>query len=327
MKERNITFDYIKAIAVIMVILHHSIDSFAGSETRIPEILSLMMVFLHTCHVPVFLIVSGYFCHEQPIKLFYVKKLKRVYVPFVVFSLLKLAYSALISAEYSHGGESFGSQIKYSFLIGRQYWFVYTILGCFLLAPLFWTKGTNKNQSAAIALIISYLTICIIWIGKITLPDFFQFDRIVNYLPYFTLGVFFKQYKDNISIVLRKRRTQLSIVSLVIMALFLLIYQYNPKIRIYPIRFWVALSFFYFLHEILRTKKKESIVLNNISRYSLQIMFFDGFYRVILFSLARRFDLMNIGIIFIITVTIILISVITCLVVERLPGFKRLVGL
>ena len=313
-----------------MVILHHCIDNYI-SIAEGGKLFSLLIVFLHTCHVPVFLIVAGYFCHKQPIKQFYQKKIKQLLIPFVVFSLLKLIYSSFVSSEFSHGGESVTSQIAYSFLIGRQYWFIYTIFIIFLFAPLLWIRSEEKQSFSVAALIISYLIASFFAVAEIlwgiVLPEYFQIDHVIYYFPYFVFGYYIKQNKDFSYWLYSNHKKGTYLVSGLIIFLFMLTYTVYRQIRIHSVRFFVAVSFFNILYLSVNTIRRNSIMLNSISRYSLQIMFLDGFYRVIMFAGFKRIGFINSAMIIIITSLVLLLSVLTCIFLEKTVYIKKLIGL
>lgn len=151
----------------------------------------------------------------------------KIFIPFVVFSVLKLVYSVLISDEFAHGGETLVQQVRYSIFIGRQYWFIYTILGMYLIAPLFWTKKDDKSNGL-IMLIISYAVVCLIAIFNIPLPEWFQIDHIINYLPYFVFGCVLRQEKGSILRVLDQKKIKTLVpVTILLIVSFLNTYIYG----------------------------------------------------------------------------------------------------
>lgn len=138
--------DYLKAVAIIMVIVHHCLAYLSSIANGISRVGELSIVLLHTSHVPLFCIIAGYLCHKQPVGKYYGKKVQRIIIPFITFSLLKLVYSIFISSDFAHGGSSIGEWFLFSFLVGTQYWFAYAIFDLFLVAPLFWIRGGGRCQ-------------------------------------------------------------------------------------------------------------------------------------------------------------------------------------
>lgn len=328
--EREKEFDFIKASCAIMVVLHHSIHYYTEIVTG-SVAFDVMIALLKTCHVPLFLIAAGYFCHEQTISTFYQKKIKRIWIPFVVFSILKLVYSMFISSEFSHGGASIVSRIKYSLLVGTQYWFIYAILGMYLIAPLFWTKKNGVHSNGMIALIVSYAIICVLTVytevlGH-SLPMYFQFGLAIFYVPYFAFGCFLRQNKDAWKSFYNNHYKGICIASTMIILAFLIIYTFNPRIWVFPMVFFVSVSCFNDLYFLVGKVKEGNKVLNTISKYSLQIMFLDSFYRVVIFKIFRAVGMTNPIIIFLATIITVFLCVVTCEVVEKIRFARVLFGL
>lgn len=328
--KRDNRIDYLKAFAVIMVIVHHCLSYCDTTYHEVSQFERLGIVLLHTSHVPIFCIVAGYLCHRQPIASFYKKKIRRILVPFVAFSLLKILYAVFVSAEFRHGGSTILEQLKFSFLVGTQYWFAYAIMGLFLLAPLFWTRGGGTLPRSLIALIVSYLVVLVITVmGTNPVPNYFQMQEIIYYLPYFAFGCLLNQVSKETIMRFRQHERLIIYISIIAIVSFSVIYLVFPNIRIHPIRFFIALAIAYLLYSLIA---KMGTTYNNtllllISKYSLQIMFLDGLYRVVIFALLGRIVGINLLISMIISIPTIGLSIITCVIAEKIPPIRFLFGL
>lgn len=78
MKQRDISIDILKGIGIILVVLGHS---------GCPD---LVRQYIYTFHMPLFFLASGYFFSEKNLdekKSFFIKKVKGIYVPFLIASL------------------------------------------------------------------------------------------------------------------------------------------------------------------------------------------------------------------------------------------------
>lgn len=309
-----------------MVVVHHCLAYYNSITETTGKVVELAIVFMHTSHVPLFCIVAGYLCHKQPLHQYYKKKFLRVLLPFFTFSILKLLYSTFISPDFSHGGNTILSQLVFAFFIGTQYWFAYAIFNQFCLAPLFWDRGGWKLSRGLIALITSYTLVVIITVLKISMLEWFQLKETINYLPYFTFGIFLVQNKQMLS-KLSNHRKLITALSSTIVLIFLYIYNGYPQIRIHPIRFFVALATIYLLYRVVEILPNNLIILSVISKYSLQIMFFDAFYRIALFSIARRMLSINVMTAVLISIPTILLGIISCLTIQKIPYVKALFGL
>ena len=83
-KERNITFDIIKGIAIYLMVLGH-----CGSPGH---------KFIYLFHMGVFFIISGYFFSEKNyksydnLKTFIKRKVKSLYLPFIIINLFCILF-------------------------------------------------------------------------------------------------------------------------------------------------------------------------------------------------------------------------------------------
>ncbi len=325
MNQQNYKIDFIKALAIIMVVLHHCLAYYNSSIGSLGKIGEESIVLLQTFHVPFFMMIAGYLCHEQPVWNFYKKKILRVFVPFITFTILKFIYSTFISTEFAHGG-SVSEQIGNLILIGTQYWFVYAILGMYLLAPIFWNRG-KKFSKGLIAFVISYLIVLIISIWGIDLPDWFQIRRGLLYLPYFTFGCMLRQIIPDIYTLIKKHERILMLFSVVILCCYIAVYWFYPVIRFQPIRIIVAIIGLYVCYKLFDLLPRNIKILHIIAKYSLQIMFFDSFYRILLFAFIRKVISINVWIAVMISIPTIVLGIISCIVIQKIPKVKTLCGL
>ena len=88
--SRIVTIDYLKAFAIILVILGHSLSFYANNISSLPNGMKVFSSLVYAVHVPLFFFMAGYLCHKQNVKRFYKKKFMRIIVPFITFTVLKL---------------------------------------------------------------------------------------------------------------------------------------------------------------------------------------------------------------------------------------------
>lgn len=214
-------------------------------------------------------------------------------------------------------------------MIGRQYWFIYTILGIYLIAPLFWTKKEEAaNSNTTVMFIISYVIICTITIFDISLPELFQVDHIINYLPYFVFGCVLRQKERQVISTVSKINKTISVsIALFLVFAFLITYISYPAIRNYPIRFLVALLMFYLIYELTKGFRAGISVLEMISKYSLQVMFLDGIIRTVIFVILNKVGIISIVTTLITVLLVISLSILACKIIEKIPILNRLTGL
>lgn len=167
--------DLLRLIAIVMVISIHCSGPFNVSpEARSnPEYNlwgSIYGSFLRPC-VPLFVMLTGMLLLpvKQEIGVFYHKRMLRVIIPFVIWSLLYNLFpwftgilglnSSVLSVMFPYAGEnpsqSFGSCLHNILMIPFNFntytvplWYIYMLIGLYLYLPFFsvWVKQATKKQ-------------------------------------------------------------------------------------------------------------------------------------------------------------------------------------
>lgn len=200
-KEQFQWIDTLRAIGAISVILLHSTVSLVNkfdlsTDWWIAHILNSITRFA----VPIFLMISGVLLlgRNYTIKEFLTKRLVRVLLPFLLWSIVYFVWKNNFSGEILSYGIAFFKQMK----VGLEYhlWYVYMILGVYLFIPIIntWVKNATKNE------ILYYL---IIWFAVILigLPIVNKlYSRIdlryfTGFLGYIILGYFLYRFAKNYS--------------------------------------------------------------------------------------------------------------------------------
>jgi surface polysaccharide O-acyltransferase-like enzyme len=142
-KSRDLSFDTFRGIAIIAVVAIHVIGRFLPTEmpvmanNKISYLIAYCQLFHFT--VPVFIFASGYWLSRKPInslndyKIFLLKRLSRILVPYLVWSIVIIGANAIRTADYDI------STMTYKVLTGRAvvpYYFVIIIVQLYILAPL-----------------------------------------------------------------------------------------------------------------------------------------------------------------------------------------------
>lgn len=95
----------------------------------------------------------------------------------------------------------------------------------------------------------------------------------------------------------------------------------------YLLKVILAFSLMYLFYRLAKILPKKIYILKLIGRYSLQIMFFDSFFKVILFMVVDKF--ISISMLWAIVIAIINVTLgcVCCIIIERIPYVKKLFGL
>lgn len=173
--NRIVWADMLRLIAIFMVISIHCSDPFnVSQEARLnPEYNlwgSIYGAFLRPC-VPLFVMLTGMLLLpvRQDIGEFYHKRMLRVIIPFIVWSLLYDLFpwitgilglnSSVLSTMFPYAGENpsqtFGSCLRNILMIPFNFntytvplWYIYMLIGLYLYMPFFsaWVKQATKKQ-------------------------------------------------------------------------------------------------------------------------------------------------------------------------------------
>lgn len=169
-RNRVIYIDVIRVVAMLAVVFAHSCANMliAGPTTRHFAPANIL-VTVTTVAVPLFYMISGVTIlnssHTKSLSYLFKHRLPRILIPFLIWSLLSSIIFKTIS-----GGLSTGSVIQSMLLIYHQpmltaYWFLYPLIGFYLLSPAIKAFIDNVDNST-----LNY--ILIIWfITNIVLPN------------------------------------------------------------------------------------------------------------------------------------------------------------
>ncbi|MFI0357204.1 acyltransferase family protein [Actinomadura sp. 9N407] len=168
-KERDPFFDNAKFLAILLVVIGHSL----AYRLEVPAAKGLYM-FIYMFHMPMFIVVTGYFSRNWTFAGGKARKLiTNVGVPYVVF---EIAYSL------------------YDWVVGRNKMEISLLdpyfLTWFLCALFFWRLSTPVWQQIrwplAVALVFSLLS----YMSE--LGDTFNIHRVIGLLPFYVLGLLLK---------------------------------------------------------------------------------------------------------------------------------------
>ena len=326
-KKRSDYIDYLKAVAIILVVLGHSFSYMLdktgqGGGTGYSDLGTIQML-IYSVHVPLFFVVAGFLCHSQPFKKYLDKKINRLLIPFFFFSLLKIVYVNFVNASFAHAGTLSG-QLYDAFILGKLYWFPYVLFWCYILAPIFWKLSTKANVIICVACLalnviqsnFPSLSWCG-WFGVLLLP---------KWLGLFLIGFIIAQNKE-FFIRLGKHSEIIPLIAFLLIVVVLNVPDYSSSVG--AAKFFVlSISEMVLIAYGLYWIKEGSDVLKKIAKYSLQIMFMDSFFKVVLFlASAKAGFTLNASLAFVLAVINIALCILACEVLSKNKLSARLVGL
>lgn len=169
-KERIEYISYLRVFSVICILLCHYVQ-----EIPIGTIKSAAQIF--NIGVPLFFIISGFcFGIQGEIKTaakWYVKRIKRVYVPYEIFLLMYFSFFLILKKRIfwrDWGMYLLGMQGDYFRIPGiEQLWFITPLVICYLITPLIslvYPKLKNAEKGTKILfaglLFLLYFAICFV---------------------------------------------------------------------------------------------------------------------------------------------------------------------
>lgn len=194
MKERVTYFDFLRGIAILMVLGIHSylVVPFDSLSNALRINLREMINFA----VPLFLAISGYFIGQKSIKSkeqyfsFLKKQVPRVYIPMLIWSIP-------IVVIWIINGKSFLTAIALG-MIGvafAPYYFIILIIQFYLLHPLI-VKAVESKWGGKILIIINVFSFVLFnYIGiRYNLPFVFLVGPFVYWVTFYYLGVYFSSH-------------------------------------------------------------------------------------------------------------------------------------
>ena len=283
--SRNTTIDYLKAFAIILVVLGHSLSFYANNINPLPNGMKIFSSLVYAVHVPLFFLIAGYLCHKQDVKKFYQKKFLRILIPFITFTVLKLLFSNLVTKDFIHGN-SVWEQLLDAFVFGELYWFAYSIFLMFLMMPLIWEKNYKEPPRKAILFLLLFIifnTLLGAFNNQINF-NFFQIQKTIYYLPFFLSGFIARYYKDLISHLIHKYKVIIAAICLFLIVMYSVLIGFGVGINSYLVKYMIAIALMYCLYLIASLVKKGNKTLSRIGQFSFQLMLLDSFYKVILYN-------------------------------------------
>jgi fucose 4-O-acetylase-like acetyltransferase len=196
MKIRQITPDWLKGLAIVLMVYGHinHVGSLAILQKQVVEL-------IYTFHMPLFLIVSGFFFKITAQKEYESGKrlIQRLVFPYLIFISLYLIGLTLIQKTgiptSNHPPESFLDFIQIVFLNPRgAYWFIHSLILiqlCFIFSSM---VATRAKLEEPVFLSISIFLLAIVCNYNLLAP---------RTVLYFLLGMIFSRFGNMLPVSLK----------------------------------------------------------------------------------------------------------------------------
>ena len=186
--DRNKAVDYIKAFAIILVVLGHSIQYGSGSYVKAHMFdNNYIIYFIYSFHMPIFMIVSGYLyfysINRYNTKQMIINKTKSLIIPIFFWTILSTLLDCILyDQERLLNPFRFGVAWANEFI--GQFWFLWAVFVCSMILLLI--NRVFKDSIIVYALIFAatFLT-----------PDILLFFLFFFMYPFFVIGYMVNKYK------------------------------------------------------------------------------------------------------------------------------------
>lgn len=206
--NREVAFDYLRTAAAFFVVIIHT----CAAQWNVLDVNSSQWVVLHIYNmlakfsVPVFFMISGRFFLDTSKDIPQKKMLKkgtRIIAAFVFWSAV---YMALNVFRVAMSGDSLKENIKWiiiEFFSGEYHmWFLYAILGLYLVTPLL--RKITENKKLTEYFLILFFVFGLVWPLAERLPKVgvlftnagtaMSFHMTVGFAGYYVLGYYLYKY-------------------------------------------------------------------------------------------------------------------------------------
>lgn len=267
LKHRNYSLDLIRCIAIIFVICIHSMGALEATiiSSSIFNTNRIVYIFLSSfihMGVPLFTMLSGALLLNKHDELGYFlkRRFKRIIIPFFIWSIIVFTLDKVTTHQPSSFILSINEFITKFLTNGVHgiYWYIYMLIGLYLLTPLL-QKIFKDISSSLLHYLILLLTLLIII--QYTLPSTYTekilllkylFPYLI-YLGYYIYGYYF--YRHVSKLFHFQRITILGFLIFYILGILNKILPFTT----FPLYFFQSLFFF----GILISLKKETSPNNN----------------------------------------------------------------
>ncbi len=329
--KRETWADIARIIATFLIILVHTSGIYRTSQLN--HISSLTYSTLGYLGAPLFLILSGYLLlnKKENIKTFFKKRLNRILLPWISWSLILSAIQIYQSNNYSVS--FYVSEFKKSM---QAFWFLPLLVCLYLLTPFLRNLLQNSSKKEVLLMLVAWFLAFSFFPYSLNSQAFpYAADnglvrQTFGFIGFYIFGYYlFLISKEKIDKYLYLTALVILIISTIILAHLVEVKNINLQIIHYfsPVIVLATMSLAIFLFSFLkriRLPNKTRNIITQISSMSLGIYLL---HDVVLSKIIKGYVFVspnNFYAGFINALFILLISVVILIVIGRIPIIKRL---
>ena len=208
-KERIFYYDFLRAFAIIAVLICH-VDFFFGSlDTPIKIISQMTFHDIGRIGVPIFLMISGALLLNRKYELgdFLKRRFARIIYPFIFWIILISAQILYLNGSYTKVWNTFIGNPSIT-------WYFWTLIGIYLFIPVINTFIEKYGlKGCEYFLAIWFATIILKTFSSYPLFPDFNLDYFAGYIGYPVLGYYLNNREFNLT---DKKRCILGLITLIL---------------------------------------------------------------------------------------------------------------
>ncbi|MCQ4085337.1 acyltransferase family protein [Saccharibacillus sp. JS10] len=168
MAKRDAYFDNLKVLLIVLVVVGHLIEPLSSSEIYRP-----IYLFIYSFHIPLFVLISGYFCKEITSSDYRIKVVKTLIIPYLIFETLYSLFDYFVM----------GTEVlKFSYF--TPYWLMW-----FIFSMVIWRMILPYAVKIRWALPIS-IGVAILAGYAVDAQYYASMSRTIVFFPFFLAGYY-----------------------------------------------------------------------------------------------------------------------------------------
>ena len=198
--KRNLSFDFIRCVAIVFVICIHSMALIDGmvNLSIFPRLVKTVLDTFIYSGVPLFIMLSGslLLTKEESLSVFFIKRIRRILLPFFLWSML--VYAILYVQEGGRNPMAWFTFFIYKYVTSGVYgiyWYVYLILGLYLITPLLRKILSGGDRSLVFYMVglVSVIYLFVELFPNVSVTNRFACQNLL-YIFYFLWGYIIRVY-------------------------------------------------------------------------------------------------------------------------------------
>lgn len=168
-QQRIPVYDLVRALAIVLIVLIHSSGCLSDASSLPLRLEDALLQSLVAPGVSLFLIISGVLLlgRDEPVGVFFKKRFLRILPPFLFWSLVTFTLGRLMEGnrDFLHFLPDYFRDLATGGIHGI-YWFVYMIIGLYLVTPVLRVVCREERALLYLSLFLALLTVCREWLPR-----------------------------------------------------------------------------------------------------------------------------------------------------------------